>query len=271
MNNRKESAEKSIIALLTDFGSKDWFVASMKGVIKGIAPHVDIVDITHHIDPHHVESASFILASCYRDFPEGTVFCCVVDPGVGTSRKRLASFDGARYFIAPDNGLLTYVALRSEALSCRFIENPAFRNQGHGATFEGRDVFAPAAAYLASGVDMEKFGPPCRDMARLDLFENAGVKNGVLEGRIVYVDHFGNLITNLTPRDLEKDWDECRAVIDIKGGKIHGVSKGYGDVESGALLAYWGSTGCLEIAVNQGSAAGTLGIRIGENFFITCG
>jgi hypothetical protein len=269
VSKTKESGVKPVIALLTDFGSRDWFAASMKGVIKRIAPKADIVDITHNVEPHNIASASFILGRCYRDFPEGTVFCCVVDPGVGTSRKRLAASNGMYYFVAPDNGLLSSVESCSEGFLCWFLENPKYRNQGPGTTFEGRDVFAPAAAHLASGVDIEEFGPHCRDMVRLGLFETCGIKNGVLEGRILYVDRFGNLITNITPEDLEKDWDESRLIVHIKRKKIHGLFKGYEDVKPGALLAYWGSTGCLEVGINQGKASEVLGILVGEPFSIT--
>jgi S-adenosylmethionine hydrolase len=267
----KKPGTKPVIALLTDFGSRDWFAASMKGAIKRIAPQADIVDITHDVDPHNIACASFILGNCYRDFPEGTIFCCVVDPGVGTSRKRLAALDGIYYFVAPDNGLLTSVESGSESFLCWFLENPMYRNQGPGATFEGRDVFAPAAAYLASGVNIEEFGPLCPDMARLILFDSGGIKNGILEGRILYVDHFGNLITNITPEDLNKDWDEARLIVNIKRKKIRGLCKGYDDVKPGALLAYWGSTGCLEIGINQGKASEVLGIPAGETFSITNG
>lgn len=267
MKQRKLSP---LIALLTDFGSRDWFVASMKGVIKRIAPDSDIVDITHDVEPHNIEAASFILRNCYRDFPEGTIFCCVVDPGVGTSRKRLASMDGVYYFVAPDNGLLTSVESCSESFLCCSIENPKYRLQGPGTTFEGRDVFAPAAAHLASGVNIEDLGPLCTDMARLNLFENVRIKDGLIEGRILYVDRFGNLITNISGEGLKKDGDRSRLTIKIKRKKIQGLCKGYDDVKPGVLLAYWGSTGCLEIGINQGKASEVLGIVAGETFFISC-
>jgi len=257
---------KPLIALLTDFGVQDWFVASMKGVIKTICPDADILDITHSIRAHDVPSASFILESCWRDFPPGTVFCCVVDPGVGTGRKRLASMNETHVFIAPDNGLLSGVEATSEGFLAFSIENKDFMHKGFGATFEGRDIFAPAAAHIASGVKIDLLGPLCEKFIRLELFPVQKTKLGAIKGFVVYIDQFGNLITSVTFGALPKRKDFSCVALKIKTRKIIGISDAYQDVKPGNLLAYWGSTGRLEIAKNRGNAAESLGMKIGDTF-----
>lgn len=254
---------RRIIALLTDFGTRDWFVSSMKGVIRRIACDAEIVDITHEVEPHNILAASFILESCYRDFMEGTIFCCVVDPGVGTARRRLAATDGSYFFISPDNGLLTGVESQAETFLVYSIENKKLMLEGKGTTFEGRDVFAPAAAHLAEGKPLEDFGALCEDMVRLNVPSPLKTSKGVLRGEVLYIDRFGNLITNISAEDLPKKFDARFAVISIRRNKIKGLAAGYADVPCGALAAYWGSTGRLEIAANQNSAADILKSAIG--------
>jgi len=262
---RKNPSEKiPLIALLTDFGSSDWFPASMKAVIKQIQPGAEIIDITHNVEPHNVPAASFILESCYRDFPEGTIFCCVVDPGVGSNRKRLTATDGSYFFLAPDNGLLTSVESRSEIWLMHSIMNPDLMHQGQGATFEGRDVFAPAAAHLASGVSLESLGPLCKDMFRLNLPKPLRNPRGALVSHVLYVDRFGNLVTNITQEDLPPSCDPARIVVAIKKRKIRGIKKNYSDVKPGEPVLYWGSTGRLEIGVNLGSAASAFTMSYGD-------
>jgi len=264
MKKGKRGERRPLIALLTDFGVRDWFVASMKGVIKGIAPASEIIDIAHEVEPHNIAAASFILESCCRDFPEGTIFCCVVDPGVGSSRGRLAAADGTYYFVAPDNGLLTGVESRAETFLVHSIINPKVMRKGPGTTFEGRDVFAPAAAHLATGMPIEALGPLCEDMNRLDLYTVERDSQGKLKGRVVYIDRFGNLLTNIMPDDLPEDLSPASVIISIKGRRIRGLHESYASVKPGALVAYWGSTGRLEIAVNRRSAAKMLSAREGD-------
>ena len=260
----KTNKRRPIIALLTDFGVRDWFVASMKGVIKGIAPASEIIDIAHEVEPHNIASASFILQSCFRDFPEGTVFCAVVDPGVGSARRRLAATDGAYFFVAPDNGLLCGVEAVSESFLVYSITKTGIMRKGTGTTFEGRDVFAPAAAHLATGMPIETLGPLCKDMNRLDLYTAGRDLQGKLKGRVVYIDRFGNLLTNIMPDDLPEDVSPSSIVISIKGRRIRGLHESYASVKPGALVAYWCSTGHLEIAVNCGSATKILSARKGD-------
>lgn len=268
MARKTNKITRRTIALLTDFGTRDWFAASMKGVIRRIAPDAEIVDITHEAEAHNIRAASFILESCYRDFPEGTIFCCVVDPGVGSARRRLAATDGSYFFVAPDNGLLTGVELQAETFLAYSIENNKLTLEGKGTTFEGRDVFAPAAAHLASGNSLEDFGALCDDMVRLNIPAPSKNSQGILRGEALYIDRFGNLITNISVEDLPKFFDARPAVISIGRRKIRGLVKSYADVPCGALAAYWGSTGRLEIAANQNNAAQILKSSIGTKIEI---
>lgn len=264
MKRKNPSPKTPLIALLTDFGSSDWFAASMKAVIKQILPNAEIIDITHNVEPHNILAASFILESCYRDFPEGAIFCCVVDPGVGSKRKRLAATDGTYFFLAPDNGLLTSVEARSEIWLMYSIINKELRHQGPGATFEARDVFAPAAAHLASGVKIDSLGPLYKDMKRLDLWHPKKEGKNSLTALMIYIDRFGNLVTNIAPDDLPSSCDPARIVVAIKKRKIKGIHKSYSDVKPGQTVLYWGSTGRLEIGVNLGNAASLFTIGYGD-------
>ena len=252
-----------LIALLTDFGTHDWFVASMKAVIKNIAPQAELIDLTHEVIRQNVMAASFILESCYRDFPPGTIFCCVVDPGVGTRRRRLAATNGLYFFIAPDNGLLTGVERQSQTFLAHVIENTAYMHIGSGTTFEGRDVFAPAAAYLASGIPLQSFGPTCEDIIRLPgIFPQREKENRII-CKVAYIDHFGNLVTNIGPELLPETANLREVNVTINKRTIVGMVEGYESVKKGLLLAYWGSTGKMEIALSHGSAARSLDATIG--------
>ena len=255
---------KPIIALLTDFGIRDWFVASMKAVIKTILPDSDIIDVSHEMPRQDVYAASFALESCYRDFPRDTVFCCVVDPGVGTSRRRIAATNQAYTFIAPDNGLLTGVKSQSETFSCFSITSSEVLRSGPGTTFDGRDVFAPAAAHAAAGMDIHNMGDACDEIRALEQYEAEGADEGNIEGRILYIDYFGNLITNITPDHLSGK-AETRIHVKVGSRDVKGLSGGYADTAPGEALAYWGSTGRLEIAVNRGNAAETLNMSCGDS------
>jgi len=271
MKMKRKSIEKPrpLVALLTDFGNRDWFVASMKGVIKSIAPKTDIVDITHDIPRQHPASASFVLESCRSDFPEGTVFCSVVDPGVGTDRKRLVATDGLYFYIAPDNGLLTGIESRAETFLAWEIVNPEFMLEGKGATFEGRDVFAPAAAHLTAGVSPEQFGPLCKNIILLEPEIPGAAGKNKIRGRVVYIDAFGNLITNITPEDLPSKRNEKEWTVTIKRRRINGLKRGFEEADPGKLLVYTGSTGRLEIAANRANAAKILDARVGTTVTLT--
>ena len=254
-----------IITLTTDFGSQDAYVGAMKGVILSIAPQVTIVDITHHIPPQAIAQAAFILATTVSYFPANTVHVIVVDPGVGSQRRPIAVQTSRAIFVAPDNGVLTYI-LQSSAgetppMTVIHLTRREYWLPQVSHTFHGRDIFAPVAAYLARGVPITSLGDPISDPVILDLPQPRRMPDGSLWGQVVYVDQFGNLITNIPVRWLDRtiQWR-----IEIAGYTIEKLSTSYSDVPKGHVLALIGSAGTLEVATREGNAARMLGIGIGE-------
>lgn len=257
-------AARSLITLLTDFGTRDYFVASMKGVILQINPEARLVDLSHEIAPQDVAGAAYLLKSCYRYFPEGTVHLAVVDPGVGTARRPLLISTARYYFIGPDNGLFTYICAEESAVEVRQIENRQYRLDSEGATFDGRDLFAPAAAWLTKGQPVGSYG---RLVSTYDRLPTAvpGWDKHVMVGEIVYVDRFGNLISNFTPYELK----EVRSVtkraspyIRIAGQTIDGLVDSYSQGTPGSPHALINSNGQVEVFTRDGNAAELL--RVGR-------
>jgi S-adenosyl-L-methionine hydrolase (adenosine-forming) len=254
-----------LITLLTDFGDRDYFVASMKGVILSIHPAARIVDLSHHITPYRIHEAAYLLKSCYRYFPGGTIHVSVVDPGVGTARRPLLVSTARYYFLAPDNGLLTYVMEEEERVEIRRIENRRYRLEAPGATFDGRDLFAPAAAWLAKGEPPASFGKPIADPVRFD-HHGPVRQNQRLIGRIVYVDRFGNLISDISAKQLgEVQASGGGAGVAIRLGDhvIAGLVGSYGEGSAERPHALINSNGYVEIFLKEGSAADRLGVRPG--------
>ncbi|MDQ8203188.1 SAM-dependent chlorinase/fluorinase [Pelagicoccus sp. SDUM812003] len=250
-----------LIAILTDFGQSDWYVASMKGVISRIAPNARFVDITHDIEDGNVRSGAFILSQCYEDFPEGSIFLCVVDPGVGSSRKPIILYTGDYYFVAPDNGLL---AMLKPTLSRAFEIDPRrFPVKAKSSsTFHGRDIFAPAAAYLASGnLTPSDIAQPLPGL-NYGGYEREPVATLPTKGEIVYFDKFGNAISDLYLNELSPLPDE----IVLKNGISVPFRKTFSDVPPGEAVAYLGSGSRLEIAINQGCARITLNLERDSDF-----
>ena len=248
------------VAILTDFGTQDWYVGAMKGVIKGVNPAIPIVDVTHGIPPGDVAAGSFALGQSWFCFPRGTVFLCVVDPGVGTPRAPIAVSAGNSLFVGPDNGLFSQ--LPSSGRSVRKLENPQFRGPGDSNTFHGRDLFAPAAAWLAAGMVFEEAGPALQGLTPLP----GQVSDEPLNNpRIVYVDHFGNAITNIPKANLTFQPDPITPRFQV-GTKNLPLVKTYGDLSPGEAAGLVGSTGYLELVVNQGSASSLLGLSPGSIF-----
>lgn len=240
------------ITLLTDFGTADGYVAAMKGAIAQVAPETIIDDAAHDIPPGDVEAAAFTLARYWRLYPPGTVHVVVVDPGVGTERRTIAARVDGRFFVAPDNGVLSHVLDEARAEAIHAIENPALRRDVVSATFHGRDIFAPAAAHLAHGTPLDAFGPAIDDPVVLPIPrpERSGRE---IRGHVVAVDRFGNLITNVPGA-----WLSPRARVAMAGRDVGPLRRTYADAPPGGLLALVGSTGMLEISVRDGSAAMTL-------------
>jgi S-adenosylmethionine hydrolase len=256
----------SVITLLTDFGDRDYFVASMKGVILGINPQARIVDLSHEITPHQIDEGAYLLKASYKYFPDGTVHVAVVDPGVGSLRRPLLVTTSRHFFVAPDNGLLSYIYREESGIEVRQIENKQYHLESEGATFDGRDLFAPAAAWLTKGQQPGSFGKLIRDYVTLPSAEPEW-QGSALTGRIVYVDRFGNLISNLTPFHVKEVQGKTRrsdVSIRIAGTTINGLVRSYSQGDPVAPHALINSNGQVEIFLKEGSAADALKIGRGE-------
>ncbi len=254
----------AIITLLTDFGSKAGYVGAMKGVILAINSKVRLIDISHEVEPQDIWEGALILRNAFHFFPQGTIHLAVVDPGVGSGRKALLVKTKDYFFIAPDNGLIS-LALR-EQLCEKIIEitNSKYFVQPLSNTFQGRDIFAPVAAYLSQGVPPEEFGRVIEQWVELS-FPTPHSEGGQLVGEIIYVDRFGNLITNITPELLrERGPFPKKCQIEIQNRIIEKISQSYAENPQGAFLAIWGSWGFLEISVNHGDACRILSSKKGD-------
>lgn len=251
-----------LITLTTDFGHRDWFVGAMKGVILGQTPGVTIVDLTHAVPSGDIRAGAFALLAGCRCFPRATVHVAVVDPGVGGSRPALAVRTTDYYFLGPDNGVLSFALARERVRAVRRIQNERLFRQPVSATFHGRDVFAPVAAYLAGGGDFAGVGPEAGGFVRLPWPEPQAAKDG-WAGEVVYVDHFGNAITNLGPEQLGSRAAPGVELV-LPGRKRCPVAACYQAAPAGQPLGIVGSCGLLEVAVNGGSAARSLGLRVGS-------
>lgn len=240
---------KRIITFTTDFGGKDHYAGVMKGAALGINPDAVITDITHEIAKFNVTEAAFRLDSVYPYFPEGTIHVVVVDPGVGGSRKALAVESGGHFFVGPDNGVFSLVFGRYEDCTVVEITNHEYMLEDVSSTFHGRDIFAPAAAHLSLGVNIQELGNPVLSPALIDI-PRPRVSGDEITGEVIYEDSFGNLITNISSEMVKSGSN-----IYIEQFRIDGVSNSYGEVGKGELLAIIGSSGLLEISVNQGSAS----------------
>jgi S-adenosylmethionine hydrolase len=259
---------RPIITLTTDFGQTDSYVGAMKGVILDICPQARLVDISHGIRPQSLQQAAYVLATAVPYFPRGTVHLVVVDPGVGSARRPVAVQTERATYVAPDNGLLGLVLDQAPARLAIQLTGARYRLPMVSATFHGRDVFAPAAAYLASGIDPGVMGDPVplSDLVTLPTLRPRPLPGGVWQGEILNVDHFGNLVTNLRlpATDAQHLASAPQFAVVVGGERLAGLSRTFADVEPGELVAYAGSGGYLEIAVREGSAATRLGVDIGD-------
>jgi S-adenosylmethionine hydrolase len=275
-----------VIALLTDFGTTDIYVGVMKGVILSIDPQAQIIDITHNIQPQNVRQGAFALLNSYRHFPDGTVFAVVVDPDVGTDRKPVAVQAGRYTFVAPDNGVLSYVLYEIRDAFAVELNNPSYQLASVSSTFHGRDVFAPAAAHLNKGIALRAMGTPLLYPVTLpEPVLNISPKK--VTGEVMHIDHFGNVSTSIgylrwvAPErlTLNKRFGDFATVpvpaatteVVIGATTIAGIRRTFGEVERGDLLALVESSGFLEIAVNQGSAAARLEVSIGDRVELQIG
>jgi S-adenosylmethionine hydrolase len=255
--------KKAIITLLTDFGTKDHYVASMKGTILNINPQCTLIDITHHINPHDIREGAFILANAYSSFPKGTIHLSVVDPGVGSPRNPILFITAEYFFIGPDNGLFTFALKREKVRKAVVLSNPQYFFPHVSATFHGRDLFAPVAAYLSLGVKPEAFGPKLHSWVELD-FEKPRIRRGELIGEILHIDTFGNLISNIDEQQLFYFVKDHSFVIKIGKRIIRGLEKGYWGGKKNEPIALIGSGGFLEVSIREVNAQRVLKVKRGD-------
>ena len=271
-----------IITLTTDFGLADPYVAAMKGVILSLNPAVTIVDITHQVGPQQVAQAAFLLAQVLPYFPPGTIHVVVVDPGVGTRRQALALATPETLLVGPDNGVLSPALPEEtrqgtgpgrrpgdvelpEGYRAAVIRERRYMRDPVSATFHGRDIFAPVAAHLSLGVELGGLGPPAKKVRALPPFRARRRPDGALEGQVLHVDRFGNLVTDVRGEDLSTS----RVAVSIGGQRIEGLAHSY--EEGPELKALVGSAGYLEVACRGGSAAHQLGVDVGAGVLVTEG
>jgi S-adenosylmethionine hydrolase len=253
----------AVVTLLTDFGTRDGFVAAMKGVILSIAPEADVQDAGHDVDPGDIEVAAWALAQYWDLYPAGTVHVAVVDPGVGGPRRPIALTADGRFFVGPDNGLVTRVVQAADSWRCVEIAEPRFVRPVVSSTFHGRDIFAPAAAHLARGVPLERLGPALERPRLLDLTPPER-REGEVRGRVAHVDRFGNLITDIPGEWVGRGWRVRVA------GREAGVLRGsYSEVGRGEPVAVVGSWGTVEVAIREGSAAEALQAARGDPVIVS--
>ncbi len=258
-----------IITLTTDFGTRDGFVGVMKGVILSINPQAVIVDITHDIAPQNIEQGAFLFANAARYFPANAIHVVVVDPGVGSARRAIAMQIGETFFVAPDNGVLTY-ATRNTQHDIRVVHltNSKYWLPRVSATFHGRDIFAPVAAHLSLGVPLDALGEPMDDWVKLSACANAARLGEEVVGRVVHIDRFGNAITNIG-EELLAGMDRARVVVRVGAHALRGIKATYASAAPGEAVALISSSWHVEIAVRDGNAAQKLGLQIGDEIVVS--
>lgn len=262
-----------LIVLLTDYGQRDYYVGALKGVIYSIYPNARIDAITYYVTPFNIWEGAYTLALAAKEFPRGTVFVAVVDPGVGTDRKNIVieTRDG-KFFVAPDNGLLTFVVEEMGVVGVREIKNKAYMRpiESSSSTFHGRDIFGPVGAYLAAGVPMNQLGPEMKEFVKLEI-PRARVRNGKILGQVVRIDRYGNVIANISDHHLKE--------LGIKRGELLSLTLGghtfhvrfvgtYGDVPKGEKLCHLESHKLLEVAINMGHLAKTFNVSVGDKVIL---
>lgn len=255
---------RSLIAFLSDFGTRDHYAGVMKGVTLSINPEATIVDISHDMPPHDVPFAAFELAATYRYFPPGTIFLVVIDPGVGSPRRGLAVEAGDWRFVAPDNGVLTAVLQDLPMRKVVELTERRYARPTVSRTFEGRDRFAPAAAWLSKGVHLTALGRPVTDYVLLDL-PRPQLDEAAIHGVVIRIDRFGNVVTNLDRKSCERLAEGSGALrLTVGGRPIARIVSTYADIAADEIAALFGSTDQLECAAHAASAAERLGVSVGD-------
>ena len=257
-----------VISLMTDFGIKDGTVGVMKGVIWSICPQAQISDLSHMIQAQNIAEAGFILARSAPYFPAGSIHVVVVDPGVGTKRRPMAAQIGDRFFVGPDNGIISAWLERAESsgwqVKCVELNRRNFWLPTISHVFHGRDIFSPVAAHLANGVAIDELGTPFTDPVRIELSKPQRTDSG-WRGEVMHIDHFGNLASNIREEHLGSSLDNKGAItVRLNGLVIQGLVNTFGERAIGDVIALVGSTGNLGISVVNGNAAAKLGVKIGD-------
>ncbi|MBI3871473.1 MAG: SAM-dependent chlorinase/fluorinase [candidate division Zixibacteria bacterium] len=260
---------RPLITLTTDFGMADGTVGAMIGVIKSICPVAEIFNLASDIPAHNIVRGAWALLQAAPFFPSDAIHIAVVDPGVGSGRRGLLVNADRGTFIGPDNGVLSWAAARGGNPVYRALENPSYRLGPMGFTFDGRDLFAPAAAHLACGVSPEEFGPPIRDSVVLSWPEPRR-SVGRIEGEIMVIDHFGNLISNISFDLVAEEFANSPVEVTVAGRKVGGIRAGYLGISEDVGVVVNG-TGLLEIAAPRGSASAMTGLNRGAPIFVTAG
>lgn len=254
-----------LITLLTDFGTQDYFVAAMKGVILSANPHVRIVDITHEIPPQDIQAGAFNLLAVYRNFSAGTIHTAVVDPGVGSERRAIIIECADQFFVGPDNGLFSFVVQREGQCRIHQVTNEKFFRHPVSNTFHGRDIFAPVAAALSNGTAVNEFGPLTDTIIELDTLTPRQIAEGSIAGTIIHIDRFGNCITNLTGKHLG-DENADAVQVSVNGRKITSYRQFFSQAPAeDELFMFLGSAGFIEIAARNASAASILKATRGQS------
>jgi S-adenosylmethionine hydrolase len=268
-SGRSSQAKPNLITLITDFGNSDYFVAAMKGVILSISPAARIVDITHDIPAQDIEAAAFTLLAAHSAFPKGTIHVAVVDPGVGSSRRAILIEAKGQFFVGPDNGIFSYVC--DEAKPRIFhLNNPKYFRQPVSDTFNGRDIFAPVAAALARRIVPGKLGIEIDEFVRLPSLKPESSQSGVITGRIIHIDHFGNCVTNITQGELTDKMIDDGFRLTIQGHHIETLRRFFAEEpRENKAFCVWGSAGFLEIAAKNSSTAKLLNVKRGDSVMVT--
>lgn len=265
--------DNPVITLTTDFGNKDPFVGIMKGVILNINPCITIVDITHGISAHNIIEAAFVIENSFSFFPRRTIHVVVVDPGVGSTRRAILVATENHYFIGPDNGVFSRIYRISENPIVINITSEHYFLPKRSSTFHGRDVFAPVAGWLSRGIEISNFGEQIQDFVSIDIPNIIRKADNIIEGEVIYIDGFGNLITNISDREIEKMLKinaDKKLKIFIKDIEVPLVSY-YSECKDDRLHSIINSFGCLEFFIYKGNASSILDIRVGEKVSVMLG
>jgi S-adenosylmethionine hydrolase len=266
VNDRSKVVSPRIITLLTDFGTEDYFVGAMKGVILTRSPAAVIVDITHAIPPQDVRAGTFTLGAVYDNFPTGSIHLAVVDPGVGSDRRPVLVEAAGHLFVGPDNGLFSMILDRVPDGKVRHVTNNDYFLPNPSSTFHGRDIFAPVAAALAQGLRPEELGPIIQDPVRFGFAECESLMDGSsMVGRVIHIDHFGNCVTNFAWDQLQPLLTARSLCLRVKEYEIHQLSRNYSEATAGEPFVIIGSAGFLEISLRCSSAARELKITVGDS------